>query len=247
MLRGPIPPLPALRHGLSAGEKLSPALCRAWEATSGCAVHEAFGMSECSTFISGSPERPAPPGSSGYGQPGRRVAILTPEGQPAAFDAPGVIAVSADDPGLMLEYLGAPEATRARFSADGAWFVTGDIGCMAPDGAITYLGRDDDMMNAGGYRVSPLEVEAALLHHPAITDVAAAEITVKSDTTVIAAYYCAPKPLDEADLRAFAASRLARYKCPRVFIHSPALPRGANGKILRRLLRQDSEAQIGQA
>lgn len=247
LLRDPLPALPALRHGLSAGEKLSPALRHAWVAATGRPVHEAFGMSECSTFLSGAPARPAPEGSSGYPQPGRRVAILDGAGRPVAFEVPGVIAVGADDPGLMLEYLGAPEETRARYTADGDWFLTGDIGAMAPDGAVTYLGRDDDMMNAGGYRVSPLEVEAALLHHADITDVAAAEIPVKADTTVIAAFYCAPRPLPEADLMAFAAARLARYKCPRVFIHSPALPRGANGKILRRKLRQDYEATHGQA
>jgi acyl-coenzyme A synthetase/AMP-(fatty) acid ligase len=114
-------------------------------------------MSEVSTFISASPARPAPPGASGYPQPGRRVAVLDADGAPVPRGAPGTLAVHRDDPGLFLGYLNQPEDTAARFAGD--WFLTGDTVSMADDGAITYLGRDDDMMNAGGYRVSPLEVE----------------------------------------------------------------------------------------
>ena len=74
ILRTNIPALPTLRHGLSAGEKLAADYATAWTRATGTPVFEAYGMSECSTFISGSPARPAPPGSSGYPQPGRRVA-----------------------------------------------------------------------------------------------------------------------------------------------------------------------------
>lgn len=118
---------------------------------------------------------------------------------------------------------------------------------MAADSAVTYLGRENDMMNTGGYRVSLLEVEAARLQHPAITDTAAFVVTAKTDTTLIAAVYCAGTPIDHNELVAFATGRLARYKRPKIFIHSPALPRGANGKILRPQLRQDFEAPHGQA
>ena len=146
-------------------------------------------------------------------------------------------------------YLGRPSETRARFTEDGAWFLTGDTGCMAADGAVTHLGRDDDMMNAGGVRVSPVEVEAAMLAHPAITDAAAVERPVASGATVIALHYVAEAPLPEADLAEFAAARLARYKCPRIFTHAHALPRGANNKLLRRRLRaaEEDDARDGQA
>ncbi|MCA8883134.1 MAG: acyl--CoA ligase [Rhodobacteraceae bacterium] len=239
---GPLPAFPDLRHGLSAGEKMPPAIRAQWLAATGCAIHEAFGMSECSTFISGAPGHPAPEGSLGYPQPGRRLAILDDAGAPVPRGMPGVIAVHHSDPGLMLGYLDAEAETRARYTADGIWFLTGDQGAMADDGAIAYLGRGDDMMNAGGFRVSPLEVETALLTHPAIGEVAAVEVALKADATGIAAFYTAAAPLPEADLQAFAASRLARYKCPRLYRHVPALPRGANGKILRRALREAYEA-----
>ena len=234
---------PKLRHGLSAGEKLAPAIRAGWEAATGTAVHEALGMSECSTFVSGSPARPAPPGATGYPQRGRRLAVLGPDGAPVPRGAPGTLAVHRADPGLMLGYLDAPDETAARVS--GAWFLTGDTATMAEDGAIAYLVRDDDMMNAGGVRVSPLEVEAALAEHPGIEEVACAEITVKADTTIIAAFYTGPAPLPEADLAAFTAARLARYKQPRLYAHCASLPRAGNGKIDRTALRRRPAPSLG--
>ena len=234
MLRHDFPPLPRLRHGLSAGEKLPEATREAWRAATGREIHEAYGLSECSTFISAHPGRPAPPGTLGFPQPGRRVAILDGDA-PAREGQPGVIAVSRRDPGLMLGYLGAEEDTRARFR--GEWFVTGDIGVMGEDGAVTFLGRDDDMMNAGGFRVSPIEVETAMRLFPGITDCAAVEHEVRPDVRVIALHYTAEHPLPEEDLARHASANLARYKQPRLFFHRPALPRGGNGKILRKALR----------
>jgi acyl-coenzyme A synthetase/AMP-(fatty) acid ligase len=152
-----------------------------------------------------------------------------------------VLAVHRSDPGLFLGYLGAAEETAARFKGD--WFCTGDIGQMAPGGAITYLGRNDDMLNAGGVRVSPLEIEAALNAHPAILETAACEVRVKSDVSVIAAFYVVMHDIPEADLQAFAAERLARYKQPRLYIRRDSLPRGANNKLGRRKLREEYEAK----
>lgn len=228
--------LPRLRHGLSAGERLPDSIRAAWTAATGLSLHEALGMSECSTFISGAPDRPARAGTSGWPQRGRQIAVLGPDGTPVARETPGVLAVHRSDPGLMLGYWNAPEETARRFSGD--WFVTGDTVVMHEDGAVSYLGRDDDMMNAGGYRVSPLEVEAALLAHPGIAEVACAEIRVKADTTVIAAFWTGPAPIDSATLADFAAARLARYKCPRLWLRLEALPRAGNNKIDRKALRQ---------
>ena len=232
-----IPDLPRLRHGLSAGEKLPARIRAAWEARTGTAVHEALGMTECSTYLSGSPARPAPEGSLGFPQAGRRVAVLGPDGAPVPRGEPGTLAIHRSDPGLMLGYLDAPDETTARFQGD--WFLTGDTVRMDDDGAMSYLGRADDMMNAGGYRVSPLEVESVLNSHPGIAESACAEVEVKADTRVIGAFYTGPAPLDADLLASFAAERLARYKCPRIFVHLPALPRSGNGKIDRRALRRD--------
>jgi len=235
--------LPMLRHGLAAGEKLSDRVRHHWNAATGTPIFEAYGMSECSTFISGSPAHPARQGTLGRPQEGRKVAILGPDG-PVALGEEGTIAIARSDPGLMLGYFAAEADTAARMQGD--WFLTGDQGMMDAGGQITYLGRADDMMNAGGYRVSPMEVEAALLTHPAIREVGVTDIEVKQDARIIVAFYVGAQT-DEADLKAFAETCLARYKQPRVYVRLEALPSGANGKIMRRSLKPLYEARNGQA
>lgn len=235
MLKFPVPVMPALRHGLAAGEKLSQALRDRWHEATGTGICEAYGMSECSTFISAAPGRAARTGTLGRPQTGRRVAILDASDHPVPLDTEGVIAVDRADPGLMLDYIGAPEASAEKFSRD--WFLTGDRGSMDADGQITYLGRDDDMMNAGGYRVSPLEVEAALAGLPGIAELAVTDVAIKEDVRIVVGFYTADMELDEAGLKAEAAARLARYKCPRSFVRVDALPRNPNGKLLRKRLK----------
>ncbi len=231
--------LPHLRHGLSAGEKLPEVTREAWRAATGREIYEALGMSECSTYVSGSPGRPAAPGAAGFAQQGRRVAVLDAQGQPVARGQEGMLAIHRSDPGLMLGYLGpgGPE-----LPLRGAWFETGDCVRMGADGAITYVGRTDDMMNAGGFRVSPLEVERALAQHPDIHEIACTEVSLREGVSVIAAFYTADAPIEEAALMAFAAEQLARYKQPRLYRHCASLPRSANGKLSRRALRTDFEA-----
>lgn len=220
-----------LRHGLSAGEALPAAVRDAWERATGKPIHEALGMSEVSTYVSSSPARPGP-----YPQPGRRVAILGETGaEPLARGEDGLLAVSRRDPGLMLGYWRQPEATAA--ASRGEWFVTGDRARMAADGAIAWLGRADELINAGGFRVSPQEVEAALVTHPGIAEAAAFAREVRPGVSIVAAAYV-PRgaPVPPEALAAHCRARLARYKCPRAFEAVEALPRGANGKLLRRKL-----------
>ncbi|MEO1798011.1 MAG: class I adenylate-forming enzyme family protein, partial [Pseudomonadota bacterium] len=215
--------LPKLRHTLTAGEHLQPELRDAWENATGRGLYDAYGMTECSTFLSASPDG-AP---SLTIQPGRQV-CLTED---------GTIAIHAGETGLMLGYMedGAPHLPLS----DGH-FLTADSAAQAPDGTLTYTGRRDDVMNAGGYRVSPLEVEAALEAMPGVEDVAVAEVPV-SGTSIIAAFYTGTWVAD-ADWTAYVFPRLARYKQPRAWIHLPTLPRSANGKLIRRALPDLFEA-----
>jgi acyl-coenzyme A synthetase/AMP-(fatty) acid ligase len=226
--------LPKLRHGLSAGEKLPATTRDAWQDTTGTRIYESFGMSECSTFISTRPGTdPVAATSLGWPQPGRMVALLGPDG-PVPIGETGIIAIHKSDPGLMLGYLDDPDGTAARFQGD--WFVTGDTGHMTEDGDIHYHGRADDMMNAGGYRVSPLEVEAVMTQHPDIHEIGVTDIEVKADTRIIAGFYVADHTIDQATLTNWAAERLARYKQPRLYRRVAAMPRNANGKLVRRAL-----------
>ncbi|QFT63257.1 class I adenylate-forming enzyme family protein [Roseivivax sp. THAF30] len=226
--------LPRLRHGLAAGEKLAGPIREAWRQATGTEVYEAFGMSECSTFISSAPDSPADRDALGRPQPGRRVAILG-ENRPVGIGEEGEIAIDRSDPGLMLGYLGAEQETAARFRGD--WFVTGDKGRMDAEFQVFYLGRADDMMNAGGYRVSPIEVEAALLAHPGIDEAGVTDVDIKPGVSIIAAFWAGPEALSDTDLAAWCETRLARYKQPRHFQRLEALPKNANGKLVRKELK----------
>ena len=227
-----------LRHGLSAGEALPEAVAAEFRARAGRPIYEALGMSEISTYISFSPAAPPVPGRAGRPQPGRRVAILPETGEtPVPRGEPGLLAVSRRDPGLMLGYWRRPEETGAAFR--GEWFLTGDRAEMGADDTIAYHGRADELMNAGGFRVSPAEMETVLLAHPAVAEAAVVERAVRPGVSIIAAFYVpAGAPPAEEELARHCAERLARYKCPRRFTALEALPRSANGKLIRRALRE---------
>lgn len=231
--------LSSLRHCLTAGEALSPSLLEAWRGTTGTALYEALGMSECSTYISASPEVPPRPGSPGKPQAGRCVVALPIVGgeEPVPTGQVGLLAVHRSDPGLMLGYWHRPEEEALVYR--GEWFIGGDLASFDQDGYMTYHGRNDDLMNAMGYRVSPLEVESCLSQYPAVAEVAVTELKVRADVSVIAAFVVPKDPdaeLDAAPILAFAHERLAAYKCPKEIIFIDKLPRTANGKVRRREL-----------
>jgi len=227
--------MPTLRHALMAGEAPPPGLFEEWETRTGRALHEALGMSEISTYISTGPDVPRKPGTVGRPQPGRRVAILPVEAgdTPLPPGAEGLIAVHASDPGLMLGYWNRPEEQDE--VCRGEWFTGGDLGRMDADGYVAHLGRNNDIMKALGYRISPLEVEAVLAAHPAVAEVACAEVAVRPGVHVVGAFIVlrSGAAADEDQISAFAAERLAAYKRPREIRFLAELPRTANGKVRR--------------
>ncbi len=227
--------LGALRHGLTAGEKLPEPVRAAWGEATGLPLYEALGMSEVSTYCSSSPAVAPRPGAVGRPQRGRRLAVIDERGAPLPVGEPGLLAVSRRDPGLMLGYWRRAEETEAAFR--GEWFVTGDRAAMDGEGYITHLGRADELMTALGYRISPQEVEEALAPHPGIAEIAVAELPVRPDLALVTAFVVpAGQWPGQAALESFAAGRLAAYKRPKLWIEVAALPRTANGKLLRRAL-----------
>lgn len=229
--------LPSIRHGLTAGEKCPESLRNDWHKATGTDLHEAFGQSEISTFISGSPQRPAPVGTIGFPQNGRRICLLDDLGKIVDEpDIPGIIAIHRDDPGLMLGLWDAEAQSATLMSQE--WYATGDMASFGADGSLTYLGRNDDLLNSGGFRVSPLEVEAALEAHSDIGEVAAVDLLVRQDVSVICAFYTGRAALNETDLTAHAQGRLAPHKRPRKYVYVDKLPRNPNGKLLRMSLAQ---------
>lgn len=232
--------LSRLRHGLTAGEALNVALLEQWRTTTGKELYEALGMSECSTYISSPPGQPIRPGSPGRAQPGRCVAILPVAGgsEPLPPGEIGLLAVHRRDPGLMLGYWNRPDEEALVYRGD--WFIGGDLAHFDAEGYLHYHGRNDDVMNAMGYRVSPLEVEQCLSRHPAVAETAVTEAPVREGVTVIAAFVVPrdPDETDAAPLLAYVHEHLAAYKCPREIIFVDSLPRTANGKVRRRDLAE---------
>ncbi|MFQ5622893.1 MAG: class I adenylate-forming enzyme family protein [Paracoccaceae bacterium] len=225
-----------LRHGITAGEALPAGLLARWTEATGKPLFEAYGMSEISTFVSSGPDTPVRPGSAGRPQHGRRVAILPEDGGEAPVPAgtPGLIAIWRRDPGLMKGYWRQPEATSA--ACRGEWFVSSDRAVMDADGYIFHLGRADEVMNAQGYRVSPQEVEQIIRKFDGIEDCAVAEVAVRRDVNVVGAFFVGDPGVDEDALTKHCQTFLAAYKCPRIVRRVDALPRNANGKLMRREL-----------
>ena len=223
ILRTGFDPGPTLRHGLTAGEALALPILDGWREKTGLELYEALGMSEISTYISSSPMVPIRRGSPGKAQAGRSIRILED----------GQIGVHRTDPGLLLRYWG-------EGPSEADWFATGDLAEIDADGYVWYHGRADDVMNAGGYRVSPLEVEGVILQHPDVADAGVCEWRVSDSASIIAAFivpHAGVTPSEEVIL-AFVQERLAAYKCPKQIWFVPALPRTANGKLIRKALEK---------
>lgn len=223
LLRAGFRPAPTLRHGLTAGEALARPILDGWHEQTGTELYEALGMSEISTYISSSPTVPVKPGSPGKPQKGRAVRVLED----------GELAVHRSDPGLFLGHWG-----EERFAEE--WFATGDTAEFDADGYVWCHGRIDDMMNAGGFRVSPLEVEKVLLQHGAIAEAGVREWRVSETASIIAAFLVPREGADvnEEAVMGFVRERLAAYKCPKQIWFVPALPRTANGKLNRKALEK---------
>lgn len=230
--------LATLRHAVTAGEALPVPLYEEWRRRTGRELYEALGMSEISTYVSSGPETPVRPGSPGRPQPGRRIAVLPPEGgtTPLPAGEEGLLAVHHSDPGLMLGYWNRPEEEAAVWR--GEWFVGGDLARFDGDGYLWFGGRADDLLNAGGLRVSPQEVEKVLATHPGVAEVAVGEVEVAPDVRIAAAFVVARPGMEAAvgELQALAERDLAAYKRPRAYRLVPGLPRTANGKVVRKRL-----------
>jgi len=237
------PDLSSLRHALSAGEHLSEELFLSWKNKLGIELYDGLGMSEFSYYLSNMPGMPIKPGSPGKPQPGHRSTLIDEEGKEVAVGEIGVLATPKDDPGIMLCYWQRPEETEKMFR--GNRFVSGDFFYKDEDGYFWLVGREDDIITTFGYRVSPFEVERVLSEHPAVNECAITGIDVGEDKTITTAFIVLKETKRELELEKlkqelldYVHRRLARYKCPREIVFLKSLPKTANGKIQRKVLRE---------
>ncbi|MCP5484874.1 MAG: AMP-binding protein [Spirochaetales bacterium] len=235
----------ALRHALAAGEPLAPSLLEEWRRKTGREMYEALGMSEVSTYVSSGPSVAVRPGFAGRAQPGRRITILRREAAAkgrvefCSENEVGLLAVHRSDPGLMLRYWRRPELDEKVYRGD--WFVGGDVARMTGGGYIAFVGRDDEIMNCSGYRVSPIEVEQVLARCSGISEVAVRSFTLKTGAQIVAAFVVpAGKNANSGELSKrlarHANQNLAPYKRPREYVFCEKLPRTTNGKLQRNRL-----------
>jgi acyl-CoA synthetase (AMP-forming)/AMP-acid ligase II len=210
----------------------------------GVPVIESYGMTEAHQIAS----TPLPPGDNRLGMvpTGSRVAVLTADGEVVTTpDRPGELVVSG--PNVVRRYLSPAGASQVAFTGD--WLRTGDHGWLERDGTIRVGGRLKDLINRGGEKVSPHEVEEVLLRHPAVSDTVVFGIPDPLFTEEVAA---AVVPRDGQavsgrELFAFARARLSSHKLPRHVVVTSGLPTGATGKIRRTGLAQLYAAELSRS
>jgi len=151
--------------------------------------------------------------------------------------------LQVDTPTAMAGYWNNPAATREKF--DGPWLRTGDLARLGADGLLRIVGRVDELINRGGEKIPPVEVESAIAAHPDVVEASVVGLPDRDLGEVVGALVVARagSALDATELGHFLAERLADYKSPRKVRFLPALPRNPNGKIerdeVRRLLNED--------
>ncbi|MGZ8260446.1 MAG: benzoate-CoA ligase family protein [Caldimonas sp.] len=226
----------ALRMCSSAGEALPAEIGQRFERHFGCQIVDGIGSTEMlHVFLSNRP------GDVRYGTTGKPVAgyeieLRGDDGRPVADGEVGDLYINGPSAALM--YWG--DRARSRTTFQGEWTRSGDKYVRDRDGYYTYSGRSDDMLKVSGIWVSPFEVEATLMQHPAVLECAVigtedAEGLVKSKAFVVT------KPgatTTDAELKAFVKEKLAPYKYPRAIEFIDELPKTATGKIQRFRLRE---------
>lgn len=227
--------LGSLRVAVSAGEALPAELHRRWNDALGVELLDGIGSVElCHIFISNR-RGDVLPGSIGHPVPGYEARVVRSDGTDANDFEPGVLWVRGDS--AATHYHGAHERSKATLRGD--WVVTGDLVHRDPDGRFFYAGRSDDMLKVSGIYVSPLEIENALLMHPAVRECAVLGHVDENGLTRPRACVVLQPGSDAGaqELERFVRERLPAHKVPRVWEFLPELPRSDRGKLLRRKLR----------
>ncbi len=231
----------SLREVLSAGEPLNPEVIEQVRSAWGLTIRDGYGQTETTLQIGNSPGLTVKPGSMGKPMPGYRFVLAAPDGRNVDE---GEISIPLDHPpaGLMRGYQ-RDDGTIETLS--GAFYRTGDVAMRDEDGYFTYVGRADDVFKASDYRISPFELESAMIEHPAVAEAAIVPAPDAVRTNVPKAFIAlAPgfEPTRETALELFRHSRgrLAPYKRIRR-LEFYELPKTISGKIRRVELRQREE------
>ena len=221
-----------LRLIRSSSAALAPTVLASLEDAFGSPVIESYGMTEAAHQMTSNPLPPGErkPGTVGVAA-GPEAAVMDASGQLLDPLEMGEIVVRGAN--IMEGYVDNPEANTAAFSA--GWFRTGDQGFRDADGYFTITGRLKELINRGGEKISPREIDEALLEHPAVLQAVAFAVPHSKLGEEIAAAVVLRDgaSLTQRQLREFAAERLARYKVPRRVLFLDGIPKGPSGKLKR--------------
>jgi acetyl-CoA synthetase/medium-chain acyl-CoA synthetase len=233
--------LPKLRHCVSAGEPLNPEVIERWKAAFGLTILDGYGQTENTLLVANLPGLPVRPGSMGKPTPGHDVAVVDERGKVCEPGEVGDIALRGDPPTLFAGYYKNEEETRA--SRRGEWYVTGDRAQADDEGYLWFVGRADDVISSGAYRIGPFEVESALLEHPAVQESAVVGSPDPDRGNIVKAFVVLRKEFEASDalvkeLQDHCKRVTAPYKYPREIEFVPDLPKTRSGKIRRVELRQ---------
>ncbi|MEU0251837.1 AMP-binding protein [Streptomyces sp. NPDC006184] len=236
------------REALAAGEPLNPEVIEQVRRVWGVTVRDGFGQTETAVQVSNSPGQPLKTGSMGRPSPGFRVELLDPvSGAPGVNEGEIALDLTERPVGLMTGYHGDPDRTAEVMA--GGYYRTGDIASRDEEGYLTYIGRSDDVFKASDYKVSPFELESALLEHEAVAEAAVVpapdelRLAVPKAYVVLAAGW-EPGPGTAKILFEHSRSVLAPYKRIRR-LEFGALPKTVSGKIRRIELREATAAGSG--
>ncbi|MFI7015838.1 AMP-binding protein [Streptomyces sp. NPDC050164] len=233
------------REIVAAGEPLNPEVIEQVRRSWGVTIRDGFGQTETAVQVANSPGQPLKTGSMGRPSPGYRVELLDPvSGAPGASEGEIALDLSHRPVGLMTGYHG--DADRTAEAMAGGYYRTGDIGARDADGYITYVGRADDVFKASDYKISPFELESALLEHEAVAEAAVVpapdelRLAVPKAYVVLAAGW-EPGPDTAKVLFEHSREALAPYKRIRR-LEFGDLPKTVSGKIRRIELREATAA-----
>lgn len=240
----------SLRCASSAGEPLTPEVNEWAVAVLGVPVHDHYGQTEAGMVINNhhqpSLHRPLKTGSMGQAMPGWTAVVLREhEDEPAAVNEVGRVAMDLRESPLawFSGYLDDPQKSAEKFSANGRWYFTGDLGRIDEEGYFYFSSRDDDVIIMAGYRIGPFEVESVMQTHPAVAECAVIAVPDPIRGEVMEAFVVTRDATAgsedlAAELQNWVKKKYAAHAYPRAVHFTSSLPRTPSGKIQRFVLRQ---------
>jgi benzoate-CoA ligase len=228
----------SVRACVSAAEPLPAAVLGRWRDITGVPILDGIGSTEMLHIYCSNTIDDLHPGTSGRPVPGYRLRIVNGQGADVPPGQPGDMMVRGDSCASLYWH----QREKTQHCMRGEWFYTGDRYVENEDGCFVYQGRADDMIKVGGLWVSPADVEACLVRHPAVSEAAVIGVQIDDVSRIKAFVICPEGVADQSalteELREWCKEHLRRYEYPHVVTFVDDFPRTATGKIQRFKLRE---------